>query len=249
MEEEIRPEIESKVEEIKSIETIEETIEAEVEGKKKKMCKLEFLPDEIKKEMNELIQQGVKSVTLKKVIEERFVNKSQFLPASYPTYQVYIDAHKDELMHQLTVQKSLVESTKESYSDMKTAIEAIVSEDTLENKKKALEVLYKRIEERIQLLKDTQASGFLSAQLETVIGAYIREQRTIIEKLITLKKDLEEDNTAQLYSIMENLTYAWFVTVLNAFKKVHGENQFIEFQSILKEELPKITESYRVNKK
>jgi hypothetical protein len=233
----LEPEVESKVEEI-------ETTEVETEGKKKKMCKLEFLPLEIKKELNALIQQGLGQVNLKKVLEERFPNKSQFLPASHPTYQVYIDAHKDELMHQLTVQKSLVESTKESYVDMKTAIEAVVSDDTLENKKKALEVLYKRIDERIELLKDTQASGFLSAQLETVIGAYIREQRNIIEKLITLKADLEKDNSAQLYAEFENLTYSWFVTVLNAFKKVHNEDKLIEFQSILKEELPKITQEY-----
>jgi hypothetical protein len=204
--------------------------------------KLDLLPEYIKKDLHDLIRNGMGEQRIKNAIEERYLGKTKFLPAAKETYRYYINAHKEELMKEVNIQKAILDSTKESLGDMKDILGGEIDGSSIENKKRALERLYDRCNKRIQLIESSQ-STILSAQLESVIGAYLREQRSILETLLTLQTELRKDTTAQLYAEMENITYDWCVRVLDIYKKLHGEDKISEFKLALKEELPKILRS------
>lgn len=219
--------------------------QSEPEVKKSGKGKLDLLPDHIKKEFHELIRRGYGEQSIKNAIEDRFLGKTDFLPASLVTYRIYINAHKQEIMQTAELQKSLLESTKESLTDVKTVLDSTLdSELSLENKKKALEALYHRCEQRSNLIASMQ-TNIPNAQLESVLGSYIREQRTILETLLTLQTELKKDTGEQLYKEMENITYDWCVKVISIYRQLHGENKLIEFKSALKEELPKVLKTYQ----
>jgi hypothetical protein len=55
-----------------------------------------------------------------------------------------------------------------------------------------------------------------------------------------LSEELKKDSTEQLYREVENLVYQWLVACLGAYKKVHGEEKFLEFKSIVQDDIQSI---------
>jgi len=208
--------------------------------------KLDLLSDNIKKEMNNLILQGCGEVMLKKITEERFGNKTYLLPASIETYRAYINKVKPTLLEEQKIQKELTEASSTELADMKDVISAIEKDD-LDNIKQTLQKLYERCAARIKWIEIQQSRPgmFPSSQMESVLGAYFREQRNILEKLVSLKVELQKDSKKQLYEELENLTYMWLVTVRNCYKKLHGEEKLSEFSRLLQEDLPLIIDSVK----
>lgn len=226
-------------------EVVESESPSEADSGTRLKCKLDLLPDNMKKVLHELIAQGEGAVRTKKALEDRFLGKTTLLPATIKTYHTYIREHKEEILKRVELEKSLVETTKESVADMKELLNADPTKPIpLDNKKKALERLFERVQTRVALL-ETKQNGFFDAQYETIIGAYFRELRTIVEKMVEYQAELRKDTSDQLYDEFENLVYSWVVSVFNIYKQIHGDTKFLEFKNLMNEEIPKVIAGYR----
>jgi hypothetical protein len=211
--------------------------------------KLELLPDHIKKDLHELIAKGFGDANIKKALEDRYTGKTTFLPAAIGTFKSYRMAHHHEIMKMVELQKNLIESTKDSLNDVKDAVNTTTDNIiSLENKRNVLETLFNKCAQRIKIIETLNGGNWPSAQFEQVIGAYVREQRAILETLVKLQAELSKDTEGQVYKEIENILYAWLVAVLNCYKQINGEQKFSEFKGLLTDELGKVLQSFGVNK-
>lgn len=222
--------------------------QTEPEVKKPYNSTLDLLPDHMRKDLDELVVKGYGGWKLKKVMEDRYLGKTTFLPVTKETFDNYVKANKERIMKVANIQKSLVEATKESLSDMKEIVDSTVDGGiSLENKMQVLVSLFSKCQKRIELIEASNSS-FLNPQYEQVIGAYMREQRAILETIVKLQDELNKNTGDKIYNEFEKLTYSWLVTVINCYKKIHGDTKLIEFKGSLTDDLKNVLVNFNSNK-
>lgn len=214
------------------------------ETKKTPQSKLDLLPDKIKRDLHALIAAGNGGMRVKKALEDRYLKDTGILPVDMETYNRYIRIHRKEIMEEAALAKKLVDSSKEDIKDLKELSDTTTS-ITLDNRSKALEKIFDRVQTRLSLLEKTQGT-YPNPHYEQLIGAYLKEMRTIVEKILHNKEAFERDNTQMIYDQLENALGLFLTSVVTLYKKLHTEDsKFEEFRDLLKDEMPNILRNFK----
>jgi hypothetical protein len=207
--------------------------------------KLDLLPDKVKQDLHSLIAQGNKGKRVKQALEDRWLGKTDILPANSATYDSYIATHYEAIMAEVKIGQELIETSKQGLNDMKELSEATTNV-SLENRKQAMESIFNRVQSRLNWLEKSQTS-YPNPHYEQLIGAYLKEMRTIVEKIIANKEALEKDNTDMIYHQLENALYLVLNGTLTVYRKLHpgDESKYEEFKDLLKQEIPSILRTFK----
>lgn len=198
--------------------------------------KLEGLPDEIKKTLNNLIAAGFGSHKVKTELEKKFPTFNDILPAARGTYQHYIDQHLDTLLAEATLQSATVDAIADGFANAVNFADAVLGGDNA-SKKEQIENLKDFMVSRIQFLQRAQGTGIPSAQLENTIASYVNGVRTLIEKSIEYGAELNQEDENQVEIYMESLIEELIENTLNIYKDFHGDNKLKEFEIALSAKL------------
>ncbi len=214
------------------------------EEQKRPHSTLDLLPEKIKQELHSLIAAGNGGMRIKKALEDRYLKQTKILPVDIETYNRYARLHKDEIMEHVRLAKQLVSSSQETVEDFKD-IAKVSTDVSLENRSKALEDIFARVQGRLKFIETAQGT-YPNPHYEQLIGAYLKEMRTIVEKILHNKEALERDNTEMIYAQLENALELFLSSVVTVYQKIHKEDsKFDEFRDLLKDEIPIILKNFK----
>lgn len=213
--------------------------------------KLDFLPEEMREELDKLVTKGASPAFARRMMTERFEKKSSLVKASVSSYKRYFHQNRERLAKESELKKELVEANREQIQAAGSTLQTLVDPNQpLENKKQALAYLFSKCAERLKLLEARQRL-YIDPQLESVILNNIKEQRVILEKLVVLQAELNKDQSSALFDELKTYTQVVLSIVYHAYRLTHGgaDSKMMEFELNLTNLLPKALKSYEETKK
>lgn len=206
--------------------------------------KLEQLPDNMKSILNALVKAGFGSQKIKTEFEKKFPSYQNLIPAGRTTYQAYINAHYDELQSEVKAEQAITAALREDGQAVIDTADSVLG-NTSGSVRQQLESLKQFVIRRIEFLEQYQAMGLPSAQLENTMASYASSLRAILEKTIEYGKELSREEDNQVDLVLESFMLECLTTVVEVYKKIHGDNKFQEFSIELSSNLKSIWEAVK----
>lgn len=198
--------------------------------------KLETLPADIKDDFHYLILQGNSGHRIKGLLEKKYAGDNRLVDADRLTYDSYITMHKPELENDETTRKSLLDSTKESFDQMKDLQNAIATGND-NSIKDQLDRMTAICAKRLEFIWAQQARGFSSPQYENVFVQYMKMLQIFMDKAVQYRKEIESEKDNMSESILNTYEQKFLSAVQNNYKKIHGENKLEEFNNLMSESI------------
>lgn len=194
--------------------------------------KLERLPDDIKKELDELIIAGNGSQITKDLLEKKFPGRTDLLPADRSTYWVYMKENKERLQGEANLRHQLLDFSKEEMELVQQNItvtqEASVTGD-IKDIRVSLQNLQTFMAKRIDELTKLQsgASPMNRSQYESYIGAYVKEMHSILGTLLKHQTELKDNVEEQFVKRSQQMYYLVVKAGLDAYKMSKSYEEFL----------------------
>jgi hypothetical protein len=203
---------------------------------------LDKLPPEVRARFDSLISQGKSyreiAYSLKLEFKGKNTELDTLLDSSDHAYRNYVEKHEERIMKLAADTQLITTDLKVGLADVKVAIDAMTDPSSaLENKKQALVSLHDHCAARLRLLEARQGLKFLDPQYEQLILAFIREQRGIVESLVSLQDELKKDGVNEFYKEFKSYTYTLLVTFNQVYKELWGDEKFIDFHQELEKRM------------
>lgn len=205
---------------------------------------LEMLPHEVKSDMEEQMRQIGVAAAFKYTVEKYGTKYPNVAKLNKQSFYRYYTRHRIDIAKELELQKKSAPPPPEILGVIEAITSPVIS---LEDKKQALIALYDSCKARSELL-ERRNDSYIDPQLEALILANRKEQRTIIEKVTILSDHLSKESDKDFIQEMMTLVQVILSTVYNSYKIVNGNNNFSLFSSTVEEALKVTMQSYRTEK-
>jgi len=198
-----------------------------------------LFPPQLMRECHKLIEEGMGSINLRKVLVDRYHGKELKVPG-YDTIQRYIDWYKENKMKsavQPAVNSIVLQSDptlpfatdtlKKEIANVKSSTKSILANKKLsfENRKEMLENLVKLCNERMLIIEDYLTQEGPSQVYEGLLGSYVRESRSTIESLAKIAGDMKGDNTTELKSMVGQYLSQLIMLFIRSVTEVYGSEK------------------------
>jgi hypothetical protein len=227
-------------------------IDAEIVPKTHLMVsKLSTLPPEIIEEMDTRLM-GKESV---KFVREDMIQKYPTLEALKASYLTWMKrarklngGSQKEIKEGVVAKKEMVAALPSS-EQLKEAVSKVLDPQiSLDKKQEALSSLFDKATQRLAILEASQ-QHFMDPNFEALILAYMKEQKSLIEKVTELQEVLQRDTLSQFRSELDELIRVILTTVYAAYKLNHADidptSKFDGFKADLESHLSKTLQNYK----
>ena len=214
-------------------------------------CKLEHLPAHIRQELDELICCGCGERTIKKTLLERHGAICPILHAALGTYRAYIRLYKPQILKRQRINQLMMTDQAENMQDVKMVMDSVLNPEsagTPQDRSKAFRGLLSRIEGRIKILEEAQDSDVPDPRTESVIAAYMKEEKAILETLTKMAPQFEKDKQKEFLDEINYYTQVFINVVINSYRIVNGNTNLSLFAQTFQERLEDAVRNYRVSK-
>jgi hypothetical protein len=227
---------------------------AESAEPKRTQIKDKFLriPPEIVEEMKERFgkNEPVKAVMLD--MQKKYPNVEE-LKATYASWQKWARNLKGitpEVKEGIVVKKELVSSLP-SAEDLQNVVKTVINPQiSLDRKQEALASLFDKATARLAILEARQRN-FIDPDIEALMIAYMKEQKSLIEKVTELQEVLNKDVIGQFRSELNEYTRVILTTVYASYRLEHPDadptSKFDGFKATLEQHLTQTLQAYNQN--
>ena len=217
-----------------------------------RLSTLESLPADMKGLLDKLIAQGLGSIRIQSLIEDKFKNdkdKLIFLPASRSAYENYLSKHKERLVKEFSLSEELVEDANKSLDDLHNMIEnGLDPEAPKESRKEVFEGIARNLDvQRIRISKMlTDNQTILAPQYETILVAIERERRNTIAKMHELEDVLNRNESEITFQKMKRLLQRFLDSVfLRVIAEVYKNEHLVEARTLASKYWKELWDSFR----
>jgi hypothetical protein len=214
-------------------------------------CKLENLPESIRRDLDELIWRGHGERAIKKALLQNHGTASPLLGASVGTYRTYIQLHKPQIQKRQQITRLMAAANVEGLKEVEMVKDLILNPEkmgTPQERSKIFNGLLNRIEGRIKILEAAQDSTDPDPHTEQVIAGYLKEEKAILETLAKLAPQFENDYQKEFLIEIEYYTQVFINVAFNSYRIVNGDTNYALFAQTFKERLTEAVKNYRASK-
>ncbi len=214
-------------------------------------CKLENLPESIRRELDELIWRGHGERAIKKALLQNHGTAFPLLGASVGTYRTYIQLQKPQIQKRQQITRLMAAANVEGLKEVEMVKDLILNPEkmgTPQERSKIFNELLSHIEDRIKILEAAQDSTDPDPRTEQVIAGYLKEEKAILETLAKLAPQFENDHQREFLIEIEYYTQVFTNVVFNSYRIVNGDTNYLSFAQTFKERLTDAVKNYRASK-
>jgi hypothetical protein len=216
--------------------------------------KLSTLPPEIIEEMDTRL----KSNETVKFVREDMIKKYPTVEGLKVGYLTWMKrarklngGSQKEIKEGVVVKKEMVAALP-SAEDLQKAVSTVLDPSiSLEHKQEALSSLFNKATQRLAVLEARQ-KNFLDPEIEALMIAYMKEQKSLIEKVTELQEVLQRDTLSQFRTELDELIRTILTTVYSCYKLNHADadptSKFDGFKADLESHLAKTLQNYKQQK-
>jgi len=194
-----------------------------------------LFPPHILKEVNRLVDDGVGSVNIRKVIMDRY--RGNLKIPGHDTIQRYIDWYRDkrsspqpEVETETNIVPVLptgIESVKEELATIKSTTKSVLTNKLLsfENRKIILEDLVTLCYQRMKLIEEHLTNEGPSQVYEGLLGSYIRECRGTVETLAKIAGEMKGGSETIFKNLVDQYLSQIVLVFMQCVIEIYGNDK------------------------